>query len=1025
MMKLAQSTLLKSHKARFIDAVKFLKTTKIKKETGNDSLHKAPWVLVIGSKGSGKTSLIANSEIHFNLAKKQEQIAQHEEINWWVSKTVIYLDTPDNYLSEPQIFAHYLKLIKKYSFQHQINALILTTSLTDLLSTDEQEIAQRYNHFSSLLRQVQKTLDKHCPIYVVINKVDLLTGFNEFFHNYSKDERQQPWGITFTSTSSNLPAQFEHEFEELTQRLNQQVIWRLHHEPDLSKRALIKDFPLQFSKIKTNLVSFLHQLVTANTNLNIKGLYFSSALQLPLLQSTYQSSETLLAIRKEPQTKSYFIHDLFNQIIPNTLIQKKSSYFTNTLFMISYGIILILFAGLIIFFTINFEKNATAYQQVTLTLTKFKLSINSKKTNFKQTAKLLTSLNRLKNASSQLNAPTWQKVLPGGIKSTQLQQQINQLYQNEITETLTPNIKQSLETILQQPNTTPTMLYLALEAYVMLADPTNFNSQQFISLMQTIWRTTLTTQPTLQNVLNKQLTNFLAEHHSLATPVNYSLITNARTTLSQLSPTQMAFIILKASLPGTKLLTLNFKTDANAAVIFTFKNSELGLSTFYTPETLAILNNGLFSKAAQTVIAGNNVINGNPSIPLPILTSELQQLYYKNYAKHWQKFMTNLVFNQPTNLSSLEQMLALLGSDHSPLLQLSSLISSQVPANVLSLSPLLTNLASLNSLNSALTQSFSNLYNYILPANSPEQAFKLASARFLNNGINDPITATLSLATELPDPARFWVYQLASNSWQFIITATQNYLQSQWQTLVWPTYNNQIANRYPFNNTASNNVALESFINFFAPNSLLDSFFNNYLRVFIDTTKKPWHPKALQGQSMAVKNNILAAIIQEQSLQNIFFPDHDQHLYISFTLQAEKFSNNLRNIQFQLGAQSVNFSPYQTSTPQAFTWPDATDSTSFKINFIDSSNQTESLIYTNPWALWQFFSATNLTPSTPSPNASSSTTQVTPTNTNNYWNGMIVKDSSALQFQLTTQQKLNPFDSNLFANFNLTESIFD
>ena len=286
---------LKQHQQRFLEANHFLKTTKVNKPTGSAPLHQAPWFIVLGTPGSGKTSLLSQSEISFNLARKQASASQHDDINWWVSKSAVYLDPPPDYLAEPQgkFYQLFLKLVKKHSHNQQVHALIITVSLKEILSdTTDQPIKQ----LSAALTQAQQYFGKRIPLYLVVNQMDWLTGFNEFFSAYAKDERQQAWGMSVPTTAKPvLDKWLNIEFNDLIARLNQQVIWRLHHEPEVNKRSLIKDFPLQFSHSKTKLIQFITQLSQACQHaFNLQGVYFCSTLQSTSLDTSHVSHNTQL-----------------------------------------------------------------------------------------------------------------------------------------------------------------------------------------------------------------------------------------------------------------------------------------------------------------------------------------------------------------------------------------------------------------------------------------------------------------------------------------------------------------------------------------------------------------------------------------------------------------------------------------------------------------------------------------------------------------------------------------------------------
>ena len=47
------------------------------------------------------------------------------------------------------------------------------------------------------LRELHDKLGVRFPVYVLVTKADLIAGFNEFFGDLGREERDQVWGLTF------------------------------------------------------------------------------------------------------------------------------------------------------------------------------------------------------------------------------------------------------------------------------------------------------------------------------------------------------------------------------------------------------------------------------------------------------------------------------------------------------------------------------------------------------------------------------------------------------------------------------------------------------------------------------------------------------------------------------------------------------------------------------------------------------------------------------------------------------------
>ena len=985
-----------AQKQHFQEAVKFIKDTKLNKEGKKTSLSKAPWVLLLGREGSGKSSLLAKSEISFNLAKKS--IEAHTETNWWVNRSVVYLDTPGAFSNSSTIYPDFLKLVKKHCHEKQLHAIVLTLSVSDLLEPDEEKQAELIKQLSNTLKLAQKQLGKTTPVFLAITKTDLIIGFQEFFSHYAKDERQQIWGLTLTDSSSDIAE----EFSELSERLNRQLISRLHHEPDLAKKTLIKTFPLHFSQLKQALLDFTDTLKSELHSINLEGIYFTSALQDAPLDNVHESDGMALDIRRAPESKAFFLNHLFSNFIPKHCSSQRKQKIKPLILNLCYGLTVVIVIALIALFFFSFSQRNKAYEQAETSLSQYQATNNAnpKTQNLRST---LHSLNQLEQASASLKPHPWQLLMPGAIKSNSLSKSLQAAYRKASAKVLLPTIKATLETTLSNPSkVSPEILFLSLSNYLMLAEPNHFNKQQFTEAMHLLWQLTLPNEPSLQKMLNQQLS--LIVNKQLSINPNFKLISQARSALNQIKPEALAFGILKAQLLNTKQLTLNFNNDPLAQATFDFDNRKLGVSSLYTPAFEKIVLTQTIPSTVRGITQGNWVTNPSKKLQPNQLTAQLTQDYFKAYGTAWMNFLNNIKLNPSTNLADLKTKLAYLAGVKSPIFQLIKLAKANLPAQALSLNPALAQIVQTSPVR--LSSALEALKAYLPTDNQPQVIFQLTKNRMLNQGKNDPISSLFYLASSNSGPLRYWSYQLAQNAWKLLLKETAKTINLAWQNNIWPNYTNQIQGHYPFSKTSPTNTSLDSFINFFAPNAQLDQFYTHYLRAFIDTSKQPWHSKELNGLNIPFKPNLLNAFVMARQIQNTFFPDHDQHLYFSFSLKANGFSRALSGATLKLGAQTATFTPSTETTASAFTWPDSKNATSLKLTFNDAQ-QKQTLSFSGPWALWKLMSQANLSKA----------------KTPNTWQAILAKGPNTLGLLLTTKQTKLPFSLKDFSEFRLEEQI--
>lgn len=315
---------------RFDSAVHFIKKAKVTRKGVSIRLEQLPWYLLIGSAGSGKSSLLSKSNINFILGKKnkQQEMQGAHTFDWWITAGAVLVDVPGSYMNatdrssamSEEVWHHFLGLVQKNQKRKEMGGIVVAVSVPELIDRESRD--QMVKNLKHRIEEIQSKLGTDVPFYFTITKMDLLPGFMEFFNDRSMEELMQAWGITMPPSSPEaVTSIFIKRFNALIKILNNQMIQRLHYERDLYAKSCIKDFPLYVERVKDELAGVLNALRAQETRFTLKGVYLTSALQNQSEgESTHpetvsEGSEKMLEIMSAPEIRQspYFIKQFILQ----------------------------------------------------------------------------------------------------------------------------------------------------------------------------------------------------------------------------------------------------------------------------------------------------------------------------------------------------------------------------------------------------------------------------------------------------------------------------------------------------------------------------------------------------------------------------------------------------------------------------------------------------------------------------------------------------------------------------------------
>lgn len=419
------------------------------------------------------------------------------------------------------------------------------------------------------------------------------------------------------------------------------------------------------------------------------------------------------------------------------------------------------------------------------------------------------------------------------------------------------------------------------------------------------------------------------------------------------------------------------------------------------------------------------------------LQAKLQTLYADHYTHAWRLALSRVDVHRFEDLNHGVRVLESLTSGHQPLAQWLGQVQHNtrlIPATqgdqaaaraLLEQSPHFQMLqeierqfADLNQLTrqegdqpSGMDQIMAvvgDLYGYMRNIQeSPDKgkaALAAARARIGLQGA-DPIFTLQRMADNQPEPLNRLLDRLAEESWRVLLDQAVAQLEREWYREVYQPFQQNLARHYPFSPEAARDVALQDFERFFGPEGVLDTFYKNNLKLFLED-----HPEQVGDARRAslVRRDVLTSLDKADRIRRAYFT-RGGTLDVEFALEPLNLSANKRRSVVNVDGQLVEFShgPRQ-SIP--LVWPNTLrDTVESRITLvpIQVNRSPRSLSENGPWALFKLLDQADIT------GVSGSAVDV-----------RFQVDDGEMRYRLHAASNTNPFTQQLLAGYRLPRSLY-
>ena len=321
--------------AKFSKALQLLHSMPQLKGKANP-LYALPWYLLVGDRGTGKSTAIRASALFSPLLPASAADGGTQNYDWWVSNSAVVLDTAGRY-AQPVDAARdraewyrLLRLLRHHRNLEPINGLVITVAADWLALTPDEQLRADASKLRDRLEEAVRELGTAFPLYLLVTKCDVIEGFEEFFRLLPERTHAEVLGYVDeppganpgasppgTATLARLTAGLQSIYDRL--QLFRMAMLDGKAPEDLHQAIFC--FPEEFKALHRPLLAFTEPLLSEDVRYHttlFRALFFSSAQQsatrLSLLRRNFKLGEETAQVT--PGHTAYFLNDLFDMMLP-------------------------------------------------------------------------------------------------------------------------------------------------------------------------------------------------------------------------------------------------------------------------------------------------------------------------------------------------------------------------------------------------------------------------------------------------------------------------------------------------------------------------------------------------------------------------------------------------------------------------------------------------------------------------------------------------------------------------------------
>ncbi|MBB4254840.1 type VI secretion system membrane subunit TssM [Rhizobium sp. BK008] len=975
-------------------------------------IYELPWYVIFGAPGSGKTTALTNSGLKFPLgdalgSNSVQGIGGTRNCNWWFTDEAILIDTAGRYTTQDDLngaakagWEGFLGLLRKYRRSQPINGALVTLSIGDLLTRDPEAQREEVRAIRQRLSELDELLHARVPVYLLLTKADLLTGFVEFFDGFNKSDREQVWGTTFgldeSYKAANLPERFMEEFTLLQQRVDAMLIERLQQEPNPELRGRIFRFPAELTSLKERLHEVVTELCSGSKLVEaplLRGIYFASGTQ---------REETVAVPRMR---RSYFLPRLFKEVIfgeASLVARDKRLSGRQILFRrAAYASAVLLLAVVLTSWTATYIQNTTALAAAERRIDAYEQLARGVPVRDVSDADFLRILPALDNLAAVTTDFSKTRVWPVSLGLDQegkVASRQREAYQRALNALLLPRMLVQLQKDMGE-TTDVTRTFDALKLYGMLgglgpmdADFASLEAEDMFTKLYPDEGRAAARQALIAHA------NVMARGALPPIELDKTLIAKARDIIRSQNIASRAYDILAEYRESRALPAWS---PAGAL-------GPLGEQAFERTSKAPLSEGipGLFSATGYRTVVLTGItdaaraaldeqwVRGDPNpagVTVDTVAQATLQLYFDTFEQRWSTILadirvkpsqtigdaaetTRILAGKPGPVETITKSIVATTDLRGPGAEIASAASDSLPASTTALASAANAPDPFGRLREALKAPAGQSPLAEQPKDAPRSEIgqlepilqrvqeqlsrattstaEVAKVFDVDSQLTNANQDLLQQARKLPAPVDTWMAGLAADVGSLAVKSARSRISDAWAAEGAGFCSNVVTGRYPFERKSPRDVAMSDFIRLFGPEGLFKTFFKEKLEAFVDTSASPWGWKGTFGAA-SIPSTAIAQFENADKINRAFFPAGSDNPSITINVKPVSLTEAASAVMLEIEGERVVYfhGPIQS---KSITWPSTEASNASRLAFQPGGWQ-QALTENGDWSPFRLF----------------------------------------------------------------------